>query len=103
MYIKFTHKSSNTSPRPYLYPGSGRFHRGRSRCHFLLHQISQLPLLQLYFRSLVTGGLLQARCPLLYTVALAHLNAFLFSEGPAQQVSPVAQTVRVKGLIVMTE
>ena len=51
---------------------------------------ASLPLLQLYFRSLVTGGLLQARCPLLYTVALAHLNAFLFSEGPAQQVSPVA-------------
>uniref|UniRef100_A0A8C5AR30 RNA polymerase II associated protein 1 n=1 Tax=Gadus morhua TaxID=8049 RepID=A0A8C5AR30_GADMO len=60
---------------------------------------ASLPLLQLYFRSLVTGGLLQARCPLLYTVALAHLNAFLFSEGPAQQVSPVAQRVRVKGLI----
>uniref|UniRef100_A0A8C5BL42 RNA polymerase II associated protein 1 n=1 Tax=Gadus morhua TaxID=8049 RepID=A0A8C5BL42_GADMO len=64
---------------------------------------ASLPLLQLYFRSLVTGGLLQARCPLLYTVALAHLNAFLFSEGPAQQVSPVAQRVRVKGLIVLKD
>ncbi|KAG9336327.1 hypothetical protein JZ751_002674, partial [Albula glossodonta] len=44
-----------------------------------------LPLLQLYFRSLVAGTLRQAWCPVLYVVALAHLNAFIFSQDPAQQ------------------
>ncbi|XP_010877402.4 RNA polymerase II-associated protein 1 isoform X1 [Esox lucius] len=45
-----------------------------------------LPLLRLYFRTLVTGALRQCWCPVLYVVALSHLNTFIFSQdaGPQQ-------------------
>ncbi|XP_073683087.1 RNA polymerase II-associated protein 1 [Garra rufa] len=39
-----------------------------------------LPLLRLYFRALVTGALKRNWCPVLYVVAVAHLNAFFFSQ-----------------------
>lgn len=39
-----------------------------------------LPLLRLYFRALVTGALKRNWCPVLYAVAVAHLNAFIFSQ-----------------------
>uniref|UniRef100_A0A671N8Z7 RNA polymerase II-associated protein 1-like n=1 Tax=Sinocyclocheilus anshuiensis TaxID=1608454 RepID=A0A671N8Z7_9TELE len=39
-----------------------------------------LPLLRLYFRALVTGALKRSWCPVLYVVAVAHLNAFIFSQ-----------------------
>uniref|UniRef100_A0A6Q2XGS7 RNA polymerase II associated protein 1 n=1 Tax=Esox lucius TaxID=8010 RepID=A0A6Q2XGS7_ESOLU len=39
-----------------------------------------LPLLRLYFRTLVTGALRQCWCPVLYVVALSHLNTFIFSQ-----------------------
>uniref|UniRef100_A0A8B9KI32 RNA polymerase II associated protein 1 n=1 Tax=Astyanax mexicanus TaxID=7994 RepID=A0A8B9KI32_ASTMX len=39
-----------------------------------------LPLLRLYFRALVTGALRRSWCPVLYVVAVAHLNAFIFSQ-----------------------
>nr|XP_055027722.1 RNA polymerase II-associated protein 1 isoform X1 [Misgurnus anguillicaudatus] len=39
-----------------------------------------LPLLKLYFRVLVTGALKRNWCPVLYVVAVAHLNAFIFSQ-----------------------
>ncbi|KAI7804611.1 RNA polymerase II-associated protein 1 [Triplophysa rosa] len=39
-----------------------------------------LPLLRLYFRALVTGALKRNWCPVLYVVAVAHLNAFIFSQ-----------------------
>ncbi|XP_076834732.1 RNA polymerase II-associated protein 1 isoform X2 [Brachyhypopomus gauderio] len=39
-----------------------------------------LALLRLYFRALVTGALRSDRCPVLYAVAVAHLNAFVFSQ-----------------------
>ncbi|XP_069861946.1 RNA polymerase II-associated protein 1 isoform X1 [Dipodomys merriami] len=41
-----------------------------------------LPLLQLYFRALVTGALRSHWCPVLYTVAVAHVNNFMFSQDP---------------------
>ncbi|XP_061075259.1 RNA polymerase II-associated protein 1 [Conger conger] len=44
-----------------------------------------LALLRLYFRALVMGTLRQAWCPVLYVVALAHLNAFIFSQEPSLQ------------------
>uniref|UniRef100_A0A4W4GEA8 RNA polymerase II associated protein 1 n=1 Tax=Electrophorus electricus TaxID=8005 RepID=A0A4W4GEA8_ELEEL len=44
-----------------------------------------LPLLGLYFRSLVTGALRSDRCPVLYSVAIAHLNAFVFSQDAVSQ------------------
>uniref|UniRef100_A0A667YMW4 RNA polymerase II associated protein 1 n=1 Tax=Myripristis murdjan TaxID=586833 RepID=A0A667YMW4_9TELE len=45
-----------------------------------------LPLLRLYFRSLVTGTLKRCWCPVLYVVALSHLNTFIFSQDAAAQV-----------------
>ncbi|XP_004609834.2 RNA polymerase II-associated protein 1 [Sorex araneus] len=41
-----------------------------------------LALLQLYFRALVTGALRPCWCPILYTVAVAHVNSFIFSQDP---------------------
>ncbi|XP_051000387.1 RNA polymerase II-associated protein 1 [Acomys russatus] len=41
-----------------------------------------LALLQLYFRALVTGALRPHWCPVLYTVAVAHVNSFIFSQDP---------------------
>uniref|UniRef100_A0A665VSQ4 RNA polymerase II associated protein 1 n=1 Tax=Echeneis naucrates TaxID=173247 RepID=A0A665VSQ4_ECHNA len=45
-----------------------------------------LPLLRLYFRSLVTGTLKHCWCPVLYVVALSHVNSFVFSQDAAAQV-----------------
>lgn len=47
-----------------------------------------LPLLRLYFRALVTGTLKRCWCPVLYVVALSHINAFIFSQDAAAQVQP---------------
>ncbi|XP_062253047.1 RNA polymerase II-associated protein 1 [Platichthys flesus] len=44
-----------------------------------------LPLLSLYFRSLVTGTLKLRWCPILYVVALSHVNSFIFSQDAAAQ------------------
>ncbi|XP_062325700.1 RNA polymerase II-associated protein 1 [Osmerus eperlanus] len=44
-----------------------------------------LPLLRLYFRALVTGALQYRWCPVLYVVALSHLNLFIFSQDAAAQ------------------
>ncbi|KAM6201575.1 RNA polymerase II-associated protein 1 [Rhynchocyon petersi] len=41
-----------------------------------------LALLQLYFRVLVTGALCPRWCPVLYVVAVAHVNSFIFSQDP---------------------
>ncbi|XP_059117154.1 RNA polymerase II-associated protein 1 isoform X1 [Peromyscus eremicus] len=41
-----------------------------------------LALLQLYFRALVTGALRPHWCPVLYTVVVAHINSFIFSQDP---------------------
>lgn len=49
-----------------------------------------LPLLQLYLRSLVTGTLRASWCPVLYVVALSHVNSFVFSQDAAAQVRLLA-------------
>lgn len=46
-----------------------------------------LVLLQLYFRTLVTGVLCPRWCPVLYAVAVAHVNSFIFSQDPKSSVS----------------
>uniref|UniRef100_A0A673LSK4 RNA polymerase II-associated protein 1-like n=1 Tax=Sinocyclocheilus rhinocerous TaxID=307959 RepID=A0A673LSK4_9TELE len=46
-----------------------------------------LPLLRLYFRALVTGALKRNWCPVLYVVAVAHLNAFIFSQDEVAEVN----------------
>ncbi|XP_069494891.1 RNA polymerase II-associated protein 1 isoform X2 [Ambystoma mexicanum] len=45
-----------------------------------------LDLLRLYFRALMTGTLRQSWCPVLYAVAVAHMNSFIFSQ---DKVAPV--------------
>lgn len=45
-----------------------------------------LPLLRLYFRSLITGTLKPRWCPVLYVVALCHVNSFIFSQDAVAQV-----------------
>ncbi|KAM9061920.1 RNA polymerase II-associated protein 1 isoform X2 [Sarcophilus harrisii] len=41
-----------------------------------------LELLKLYFQALVTGTLCPHWCPVLYAVAVAHVNSFIFSQDP---------------------
>lgn len=48
-----------------------------------------LALLQLYFRVLVTGVLRPRWCPVLYAVAVAHVNSFIFSQDPKSSVSSI--------------
>uniref|UniRef100_A0A8C7KXQ3 RNA polymerase II associated protein 1 n=1 Tax=Oncorhynchus kisutch TaxID=8019 RepID=A0A8C7KXQ3_ONCKI len=54
-----------------------------------------LPLLRLYFRALVTGTLRLCWCPVLYVVALSHLNTFIFSQcaGVDQQVETARRSL----------
>lgn len=49
-----------------------------------------LALLQLYFRTLVTGALRPHWCPVLYAVAVAHVNSFIFSQDPQSSVSYIS-------------
>uniref|UniRef100_A0A8C4UNG6 RNA polymerase II associated protein 1 n=1 Tax=Falco tinnunculus TaxID=100819 RepID=A0A8C4UNG6_FALTI len=44
-----------------------------------------LNLLRLYFRTLVTGALRHTWCPVLYVVAVAHVNSFIFSQDSVTQ------------------
>ncbi|CAH2328960.1 RNA polymerase II-associated 1 isoform X1 [Pelobates cultripes] len=46
---------------------------------------SDLDLLRIYFRTLVTGALRQNWCPVLYVVAVAHVNSFIFSQDHVMQ------------------
>lgn len=45
-----------------------------------------LNLLRQYFRTLVTGVLRHNWCPVLYAVAVAHVNSFIFSQDSTTQV-----------------
>uniref|UniRef100_A0A6I8PHX6 RNA polymerase II associated protein 1 n=2 Tax=Ornithorhynchus anatinus TaxID=9258 RepID=A0A6I8PHX6_ORNAN len=51
-----------------------------------------LPLLRLYFRVLVTGALRPGWCPVLYAVAVAHINSFIFSQETASPEVTAART-----------
>lgn len=64
---------------------------------------TSLPLLQLYFRCLVTGSLRQHWCPMLYVVALAHLNAFIFSQGPAEQEMKAVRRSMLRKIYYLTD
>ncbi|CAN0090459.1 unnamed protein product [Bubo scandiacus] len=50
-----------------------------------------LNLLRLYFRTLVTGALRHTWCPVLYVVAVAHVNSFIFSQDSRTQETDAAR------------
>lgn len=62
-----------------------------------------LALLRLYFRCLLTGALRQPWCPVLYVVALSHLNAFIFSHHAAAQEVEAARVSMLRKIFYLTD
>ncbi|KAF7201753.1 RNA polymerase II-associated protein 1 isoform X2 [Nothobranchius furzeri] len=62
-----------------------------------------LPLLRLYFRSLVTGTLRSSWCPVLYAVALSHVNSFVFSQDAAAQEVEAARQSMLRKIYYLTD
>ncbi|XP_053451830.1 RNA polymerase II-associated protein 1 isoform X3 [Nycticebus coucang] len=64
-----------------------------------------LALLQLYFRALVTGALRPHWCPVLYAVAVAHVNSFIFSQDPksSDEVKVARQSMLQKTCLLADE
>ncbi|XP_056151875.1 RNA polymerase II-associated protein 1 [Lampris incognitus] len=62
-----------------------------------------LPLLQLYFNSLVTGTLRCCWCPVLYVVALCHVNSFIFSQDAAEQEIEAARCRMLRKIYYLTD
>ncbi|KAK5916828.1 hypothetical protein CgunFtcFv8_011771 [Champsocephalus gunnari] len=62
-----------------------------------------LPLLNLYFRSLVTGTLKPRWCPLLYVVTLSHVNSFIFSQDAAAQAVEAARQSMLRKIYYLTD
>ncbi|XP_039992722.1 RNA polymerase II-associated protein 1 [Xiphias gladius] len=62
-----------------------------------------LPLLRLYFRSLVTGTLKLCWCPVLYVVALSHVNSFMFSQDASVQEVEAARHSMLRKIYYLTD
>ncbi|XP_029316428.1 LOW QUALITY PROTEIN: RNA polymerase II-associated protein 1 [Cottoperca gobio] len=62
-----------------------------------------LPLLSLYFRSLVTGTLKHRWCPVLYVVTLSHVNSFIFSQDAAAQKVEAARHSMLRKIYYLTD
>ncbi|XP_015234732.1 PREDICTED: RNA polymerase II-associated protein 1 [Cyprinodon variegatus] len=62
-----------------------------------------LPLLHLYFRCLVTGTLRLSWCPVLYVVALSHINSFIFSQDAAVQEVEAARMSMLRKIYYLTD
>ncbi|XP_037690191.1 LOW QUALITY PROTEIN: RNA polymerase II-associated protein 1 [Choloepus didactylus] len=64
-----------------------------------------LALLQLYFRALVTGALRPHWCPVLYAVAVAHVNSFIFSQDPnsSDEVKAACRSMLQKTWLLVDE
>ncbi|KAM6973072.1 RNA polymerase II-associated protein 1 [Aplochiton taeniatus] len=62
-----------------------------------------LPLLGLYFRSLVMGTLRHCWCPILYVVTLSHVNAFIFSQDAAAQQVVAARRSMLRKTYYLTD
>lgn len=62
-----------------------------------------LPLLRLYFRTLVTGTLKPRWCPLLYVVAVSHVNSFIFSQDAAAQEVEAARHSMLRKIYFLTD
>uniref|UniRef100_A0A8C3A6V4 RNA polymerase II associated protein 1 n=1 Tax=Cyclopterus lumpus TaxID=8103 RepID=A0A8C3A6V4_CYCLU len=62
-----------------------------------------LPLLHLYFRSLVMGTLKPRWCPVLYVVTLSHVNTFIFSQDAAAQEVEAARHSMLRKIYYLTD
>ncbi|XP_023783936.1 LOW QUALITY PROTEIN: RNA polymerase II-associated protein 1 [Cyanistes caeruleus] len=63
-----------------------------------------LNLLRLYFRTLVTGALRHTWCPVLYVVAVAHVNSFIFSqENTTQEIDAARKSMLRKTWLLVDE
>ncbi|NXX77856.1 RPAP1 protein, partial [Urocolius indicus] len=62
-----------------------------------------LNLLRLYFRTLVTGALRHTCCPVLYVVAVAHLNSFIFSQDSTTQADAARKSMLRKTWLLVDE
>ncbi|NXM00645.1 RPAP1 protein, partial [Tyrannus savana] len=62
-----------------------------------------LNLLRLYFRTLVTGALRHTWCPVLYVVAVAHVNSFIFSQESATQTDAARKSMLRKTWLLVDE
>ncbi|XP_041668560.1 RNA polymerase II-associated protein 1 [Cheilinus undulatus] len=71
--------------------------------HFTSPPEDSLPLLRLYFRSLVTGMLKPCWCPVLYVVALSHVNSFIFSQDAAAQEVEAARHSMLRKIYYLTD
>uniref|UniRef100_A0AAY4C7R7 RNA polymerase II associated protein 1 n=1 Tax=Denticeps clupeoides TaxID=299321 RepID=A0AAY4C7R7_9TELE len=71
--------------------------------NYILPPEDSLPLLWLYFRTLVMKSLRRAWCPVLYSVAVAHVNAFIFSQDPAPQEVEAARQSMLRKTYYLTD
>ncbi|NXN18865.1 RPAP1 protein, partial [Indicator maculatus] len=62
-----------------------------------------LNLLRLYFRTLVTGALRHTWCPVLYVVAVAHVNSFIFSQDSTTQMDAARKSMLRKTWLLVDE
>ncbi|NWT00631.1 RPAP1 protein, partial [Mionectes macconnelli] len=62
-----------------------------------------LNLLRLYFRTLVTGALRHTWCPVLYVVAVAHVNSFIFSQESVTQTDAARKSMLRKTWLLVDE
>ncbi|NXA36352.1 RPAP1 protein, partial [Eudromia elegans] len=62
-----------------------------------------LNLLRLYFRTLVTGALRHTWCPVLYVVAVAHVNSFIFSQESTTQNDAARKSMLRKTWLLVDE
>ncbi|NXD80782.1 RPAP1 protein, partial [Halcyon senegalensis] len=62
-----------------------------------------LNLLRLYFRTLVTGALRRTWCPVLYVVAVAHVNSFIFSQDSTTQTDAARKSMLRKTWLLVDE
>ncbi|NXA10836.1 RPAP1 protein, partial [Sapayoa aenigma] len=62
-----------------------------------------LNLLRLYFRTLVTGALRHTWCPVLYVVAVAHVNSFIFSQESTTQTDAARKSMLRKTWLLVDE
>ncbi|NXT28112.1 RPAP1 protein, partial [Syrrhaptes paradoxus] len=62
-----------------------------------------LNLLRLYFQTLVTGALRHTWCPVLYVVAVAHVNSFIFSQDSTTQTDAARRSMLRKTWLLVDE